>query len=546
MGMVKRCCGRAQQRKGEFMIRITQLKLPVEHTPEQLKKKIAKTLKCAGDTFSYEIVRQSLDARHMDDKKFVYTVDVKTAAEQKILRRVHNNNIMSINKKNYQFPLPGTEKLEHVPVIVGSGPAGLFCAWYLARAGYRPLVLERGQEAQKRKETVDRFWKDGVLDPDSNVQFGEGGAGTFSDGKLNTLVKDPNGRNHEVLKRFVEAGAPEEIVYQQKPHLGTDVLIGIVETMRHQIEEMGGSFRFETKVTDLCIENGHLTAVEVNNEEKIPADACVLALGHSARDTFDMLHRRGVYMEPKSFAVGLRMEHPQKMINYDLYGEEENEFLGAASYKVTHTCENGRGVYSFCMCPGGYVVNASSEQGMLAVNGMSYQARDSKNANSALIVTVTPEDFPEEGPLGGISFQRELEKRAWEIGKGKIPVQLFGDYKLHQKSSAFGEIEPQMKGAHVFADVRSILPKEIGDSIEEGVLAFGKKLKGFDRNDAILSGVESRTSSPVRIVRNREGYSNIEGIYPCGEGAGYAGGITSAAMDGIKTAEFICEKFRNF
>ena len=528
------------------MIRITQLKLPVGHTPEQLKKKIAKTLKCAEDTFSYETVRQSLDARHKDDKKFVYTVDVKTAAEQKILRRVHNNNIMSINKKDYQFPLPGTEKLEHVPVIVGSGPAGLFCAWYLARAGYRPLVLERGQEAQKRKETVDRFWKDGVLDPDSNVQFGEGGAGTFSDGKLNTLVKDPNGRNHEVLKRFVEAGAPEEIVYQQKPHLGTDVLIGIVETMRHQIEEMGGSFRFETKVTDLCIENGHLTAVEVNNEEKIPADACVLALGHSARDTFDMLHRRGVYMEPKSFAVGLRMEHPQKMINYDLYGEEENEFLGAASYKVTHTCENGRGVYSFCMCPGGYVVNASSEQGMLAVNGMSYQARDSKNANSALIVTVTPEDFPEEGPLGGISFQRELEKRAWEIGKGKIPVQLFGDYKLHQKSSAFGEIEPQMKGAHVFADVRSILPKEIGDSIEEGVLAFGKKLKGFDRNDAILSGVESRTSSPVRIVRNREGYSNIEGIYPCGEGAGYAGGITSAAMDGIKMAEFICEKFRNF
>lgn len=528
------------------MIRITQLKLPVEHKPEQLKKKIAKTLRCGEDTFTYEIVRQSLDARHKEEKKFVYTVDVKTDAENKIMHKVHNNNIMLIKKKPYQFPQSGTEKLKHAPIVVGSGPAGLFCAWYLARAGYRPLVLERGQEAQKRKETVDRFWKDGVLDPESNVQFGEGGAGTFSDGKLNTLVKDPNGRNHEVLKRFVEAGAPEEIVYQQKPHLGTDVLIGIVETMRHQIEEMGGSFRFETKMTDLCIEDGHLTAVEVNGEEKIPAEACVLALGHSARDTFAMLHKRNVYMEPKSFAVGLRMEHPQKMINFDLYGEEENEFLGAASYKVTHTCENGRGVYSFCMCPGGYVVNASSEPGMLAVNGMSYQARDSKNANSALIVTVSPDDFPKEGPLGGIAFQRNLEKAAWELGKGKIPVQLFGDFKAHRASTAFGEVQPQMKGKYVLADVRSILPKTIGDSIEEGVLAFGKKLKGFDREDALLSGVESRTSSPVRIVRSREGLSNIEGIYPCGEGAGYAGGITSAAMDGIKAAEFICEKFRNF
>lgn len=528
------------------MIRITQLKLPVEHKPEQLKKKIAKTLRCGEDTFTYEIVRQSLDARHKEEKKFVYTVDVKTEAENKIMHKVHNNNIMLTKKKPYQFPQSGTEKLKHAPIVVGSGPAGLFCAWYLARAGYRPLVLERGQEAQKRKETVDRFWKDGVLDPESNVQFGEGGAGTFSDGKLNTLVKDPNGRNHEVLKRFVEAGAPEEIVYQQKPHLGTDVLIGIVETMRHQIEEMGGSFRFETKMTDLCIEDGHLTAVEVNGEEKIPAEACVLALGHSARDTFAMLHKRNVYMEPKSFAVGLRMEHPQKMINFDLYGEEENEFLGAASYKVTHTCENGRGVYSFCMCPGGYVVNASSEPGMLAVNGMSYQARDSKNANSALIVTVSPDDFPKEGPLGGIAFQRNLEKAAWELGKGKIPVQLFGDFKAHRASTAFGEVQPQMKGKYVLADVRSILPKTIGDSIEEGVFAFGKKLKGFDREDALLSGVESRTSSPVRIVRSREGLSNIEGIYPCGEGAGYAGGITSAAMDGIKAAEFICEKFRNF
>ena len=544
--MVKRRGNRFTQCEGKVMIRITQLKLPVDHRQEQLRKKIARTLKCGEDTFSYEIVRQSLDARHKDDKKFVYTVDVSTPAEKKMLRKNRDKNVTFFEKKEYCFPKPGEEVLKNPPVVVGSGPAGLFCAWYLARAGYRPLVLERGQEAQKRKETVDRFWKDGILDPESNVQFGEGGAGTFSDGKLNTLVKDPNGRNHEVLKRFVEAGAPQEIVYQQKPHLGTDVLIGIVETMRHQIEEMGGSFRFESKVTDLCMEKGRLCAVEINDKEKIPAEVCVLALGHSARDTFSMIHRRGIFMQPKSFAVGLRIEHPQKMINMDLYGEEENEALGAASYKVTHTCENGRGVYSFCMCPGGYVVNASSEEGMLAVNGMSYQARDSKNANSALIVTVSPEDFPEEGVLGGITFQRNLEKAAWELGKGRIPVQLFEDFKEHRKSTEFGEVVPQMKGAYVLADVRSILPKEIGDSIEEGVTAFGRKIKGFDRSDALLSGIESRTSSPVRIVRDRQGCANIEGIYPCGEGAGYAGGITSAAMDGIKTAEFICEKFKNF
>lgn len=544
--MVKRRGSRLTQCEGEVMIRITQLKLPVDHRQEQLRKKIARILKCGEDTFSYEIVRQSLDARHKEDKKFVYTVDVSIPAEKKLLRKNRDKNVTFFEKKEYCFPKPGEEVLKNPPVVVGSGPAGLFCAWYLARAGYRPLVLERGQEAQKRKETVDRFWKDGILDPESNVQFGEGGAGTFSDGKLNTLVKDPNGRNHEVLKRFVEAGAPQEIVYQQKPHLGTDVLIGIVETMRHQIEEMGGSFRFESKVTDLCMEKGRLCAVEINDKEKIPAEVCVLALGHSARDTFSMIHRRGIFMQPKSFAVGLRIEHPQKMINMDLYGEEENEALGAASYKVTHTCENGRGVYSFCMCPGGYVVNASSEEGMLAVNGMSYQARDSKNANSALIVTVSPEDFPEEGVLGGITFQRNLEKAAWEFGKGRIPVQLFEDFKEHRKSTEFGEVVPQMKGAYVLADVRSILPKEIGDSIEEGVTAFGRKIKGFDRPDALLSGIESRTSSPVRIVRDRQGCANIEGIYPCGEGAGYAGGITSAAMDGIKTAEFICEKFKNF
>lgn len=525
------------------MIRISQLKLPITHTESELKKKIAKTLRCGEKSFSYEIIRQSLDARHKEDKKFVYTIEVSIENEKKILQKVRNNNIMSTNKKEYVFPKAGNRELSHRPVIVGSGPAGIFCAWYLARAGYRPLVLERGEEAEKRRETVDRFWKNGVLDPESNVQFGEGGAGTFSDGKLNTLVKDSFGRNREVLKRFVEAGADPEILYQHKPHLGTDVLVDIVQTLRRQIEEMGGSFRFRSKVTDLKIENGRLTGVEIDHKELLPAEICVLAIGHSARDTFFMLKDRGLTMEPKAFAVGLRVEHPQTLINEDLYGEKENQILSAASYKVTHTCRNGRGVYSFCMCPGGYVVNASSEEGQLAVNGMSYQARDGKNANSAVIVTVTPEDFPQEGPLGGIAFQRELEKKAWQLGQGKVPVQLFGDYCGHKPSQSLGEVTPCIRGEYVLSDVRSILPKEIGDSIEEGIHAFGKKLPGFDREDALLSGIESRTSSPVRLVRDREGLSNISGVYPCGEGAGYAGGITSAAMDGIKTAEWIASAY---
>ncbi len=525
------------------MIRITQLKLPISHTEAQLTAKIAKVLRLKHTSFSWEIQRRSLDARRKDDKKFVYTIDVSVSQEEKILKKVGNNNIMSIKKEPYVFPTTGEEKLPHSPVIVGSGPAGLFCAWYLARAGFCPIVLERGEEAKKRQKTVDAFWKDGLLDPDSNVQFGEGGAGTFSDGKLNTLVKDTFGRNKEVLLRLTEAGAPKEILYENKPHLGTDMLIHIVQTLRKQIEDMGGSFRFRAKVTDILMEEGRVKGVVINEHEVLPAEVCVLAIGHSARDTFAMLHKKGVPMEPKSFAVGLRVEHPQSLINQALYGEDENPLLGAASYKVTHTCQNGRGVYSFCMCPGGYVVNASSEKEHLAVNGMSYQARDGQNANSAIIVTVTPKDFPGEGPLQGVEFQRNLERAAWNAGKGSVPVQLFEDFCCSRPSKSLGEITPQIKGSYRLTNVREILPKEIGDSIEEGIKAFDKKLPGFARGDALLSGVESRTSSPVRIVRDKELVSTIGGLYPCGEGAGYAGGITSAAMDGIKTAEKISGRY---
>lgn len=554
------------------MIRINQLKLPITHTPEDLKKKTAKTLRINESQIKeLKIIRQSLDARHKNDLLFVYTIDAAVNQENKIIKKVNNNNIMLINLKEYQFPKQGDRKLKHRPVIVGFGPAGLFCGYMLAKAGYRPLILERGEAVEHRQKSVDEFWKTGLLNPESNVQFGEGGAGTFSDGKLNTLVKDKDGRNHEVMKIFVENGAPEEILYQQKPHLGTDVLIDIVRNMRNKIISWGGEVRFSAKVTNLAYDSSYhtayygtsrrITAVTVNDMEVIPADVVVLAPGHSARDTFFMLHERGIHMEPKSFAVGVRIEHPQKMINVSQYGKEEVPQLGAASYKLTHqtevrTDDNGneiksRGVFSFCMCPGGYVVNASSEENLLAVNGMSYQKRDSANANSAIIVTVSPEDYQNYGDseipeaLYGVAFQRHLEMKAFEAGKGKIPVQIFKDYKENKPSESLGHVQPCMKGCYELSNVREIFPPFVGDAIEEGILAFGRKIKGYDREDAVISGVESRSSSPVRITRNESFESDIQGFYPCGEGAGYAGGITSAAMDGIKVAECIAKKYIN-
>ena len=497
--------------------------------------------------------------------KFVYVVDVDTPKERKILHRaqkVNDKNIMLTSTTEYQLPTGGTEKLKQPPVVIGSGPAGLFCAWALAKAGLRPVVYERGEKASERKKTVDQYWKDGILDPNSNVQFGEGGAGTFSDGKLNTLVKDPVGRHRKVLEIFVQGGAPDHILYEQKPHLGTDQLIGIVTSLREQIEQMGGRFCFTKKVTDLDICDGKICRIQLNQDEWIETQVCIAAIGHSARDTFSMLKRHGIYMEAKSFAVGVRIEHPQKMINLSQYGQPEVKELGAASYKLTHQLENGRGIYSFCMCPGGYVVDASSEKGYLAVNGMSYQARDSRNANSAMIVTVSPQDYVTYGmdylqrmgedalaaelnqnPLAGMFFQRYLEQKAYQLHEGRIPVQTYGDFHEKKETKAFGEVEPCIRGRYAMSNLREIFPDFLAESLDLGIAACGRKIHGFDRPDAVLSGVESRTSSPVRISRNEQMESNVRGFYPCGEGAGYAGGITSAAMDGLRVAEAVCKKY---
>ena len=520
------------------MIRISQLKLPITHTQAQLEKKILKTLKNPGSSFTYEIKKQSLDCRHKNDKIFVYTIDVKIKDEQKIVKKVNNNNIMLTKEKQYQFPQPGETPLIHPPVIVGSGPAGLFCGWYLAKAGYCPLILERGEEADKRQKTVENFWKNGVLDPESNVQFGEGGAGTFSDGKLNTLVKDKFGRNRFVLETFVEHGAPEEILYENKPHIGTDLLRNVVAGIREEIRSLGGDVRFEAKVTDFVIQDGKLTGLIINDKEEIKTEAAILAPGHSARDTFKVLSDRDLEMNPKAFAIGLRVEHPREMIDHSQYGKGADQYdLPAASYKLTYHANNGRSVYSFCMCPGGFVVNASSEPERLTVNGMSNHDRAAKNSNSAIIASVTPEDFDGNDALAGVRFQQKWEEKAFSEGKGRIPVQTLKDFREGKITESFGEITPNTKGLTSFGNLRNCLPEPVSEAISEGMEYFDTKIKGFNREDTILCGIEARTSSPLRIERDQGFESNIKGIYPCGEGAGFAGGITSAAMDGIKVAQ---------
>ena len=540
---------------GGHMIKVSDIKLPVDADRAQLIKKSAHE---AGlrpeDIREFKILRRSLDARRKPDLYYIYTVQFTSRKEEQLRSRSkkhsgrsRHNNIMFTGKESYVIPVSGDEVLHQRPVIIGSGPAGLFAAYVLALSGYKPLILERGADALTRTSRVEHFWATGELDTRTNVQFGEGGAGTFSDGKLNTSVKDPGCRAQFMKETFVLFGADESILYEQKPHVGTDVLTQVLVRMRERLTELGAEYRFLSQVTDLEVLNGKLTAVIVNDCERIPADVCVLAPGHSARDTFDMLHAKGLHMEPKAFAAGVRIEHPQAMIDLAQYGRPQDEHLGPAPYKLTHTAADGRGVYSFCMCPGGYVVNASSEQGLLAVNGMSYMRRDSANANSAILVTVTPEDFmpgkPDDLPeaLAGTAFQAELEKRAYAAAGGSIPQQLYSDFMNKTIGVNYGEFASCARGSAAFADITCVMPDFMVRDIGEGISAFGRKIRGFDRPDAILSGIESRSSSPVRIVRDEKYVSNIDGIYPCGEGCGYAGGITSAAADGIKAAEKAAE-----
>ncbi len=531
------------------MIRVNQIKMPLEHSTEDLLHKTAKILRIdSGKIERLQIVKKSIDARKKPDIVMIYTVDVAVQSQDKVLAACRNNQVQPVTNKPYHFPIMGEMPMEKRPVIIGTGPAGLFCGYMLAKHGYRPILLERGRCVEQRRKDVERFWQEGVLDPDSNVQFGEGGAGTFSDGKLNTLVKDKYGRNKEVLRIFVEAGAPEKILYEAKPHIGTDILISVVSHLRKQIEEWGGEVRFEAQMTDLLVEQGKVRGVVVNHDEKLEGGVVILAVGHSARDTFSMLYDRQIPMDAKAFAVGLRMEHPRRMIDRIQYGMEEHPLLPAASYKVTAQTSTGRGVYSFCMCPGGYVVNASSEPGKTAVNGMSYSGRNGANSNSAMIVTVTPDDYNGTGPLAGIAFQRRLEERAYQIGQGDVPVERYGDYREavtacpsadSKIDRIYTDFKPAVKGAWRMAPVHDILPPALNQALVEGIDLIGQNIKGFDDSGAYLSGIESRTSSPVRIHRDDTGQSKVQRLYPCGEGAGYAGGITSAAMDGILIAEKI-------
>ncbi len=520
------------------MLKITNIKMPVGHSADDVKKKAATVLGVVPEALrGFTVVKKSLDARDKNDIAFIYSV---TADVQNETRYTNKPNVTLASSQKYTPPKLATssESIIKRPVVIGMGPAGLFSALILAEAGLRPLVFEQGKDALSRKADVDMFFATGVLNPRSNVQFGEGGAGTFSDGKLTTGINDI--RIQKVLETFVEAGAPEEIIYSSKPHIGTDKLIDVVMNIRKRIVSLGGEVFFDTRFTGFTAENGALKSVTVERLGVIETDVAILAIGHSSRDTFATLCASGVKMLPKPFSVGVRIEHSQELISKSQYGKLYAS-LGAADYKLNTRLQNGRGVYTFCMCPGGYVVAAASEPGALVTNGMSYYARAGTNANSALLVSVTPEDYRAYGddPLAGIAFQRDLEHGAYALGGGgyKAPVQLVGDFMNARATTRLGDVKPTYTPGVTPTDLSACLPPFVTASLREAIPALDKRLRGFSSQDAVMTAVESRSSSPVRIPRDECYSANIRGILPCGEGAGYAGGIMSSAVDGIKCAE---------
>ena len=534
------------------MIRITELKLPLteksrENTPDELRAAILKRLGLAASSLiDFHVFKRSYDARKRNEGIcFVYIVDVTARDEANILQRHANDpHIRLAPDTRYQPPPRAQTHRKDRPVVVGFGPCGLFAALILAQQGYRPLVLERGKDVRRRTQDTWGLWRKSVLMPESNVQFGEGGAGLFSDGKLYSQIKDPRFLGRKVMQEFIRAGAPPEILYVSKPHIGTFRLTGVVSAMREEIIALGGAVRFESKVVDITIESGQTRGVTLESGEFIATEQVVLALGHSSRDTFRMLHRRGVFMEPKPFAIGFRIEHPQSMIDRARLGRYAGHpALGAADYKLVHHANNRRSVYSFCMCPGGTVVAATSETGRVVTNGMSQYSRNERNANAGIVVGVDPaQDYP-GGPLAGLELQEQWEATAFELGGRtyRAPGQLVGDFIRNVPSQALGAIEPSYKPGITLGDLGLALPSYAIDAIREALPAFGKQIVGFDREDAVLTGIESRTSSPLRITRDARSLQslNVRGLYPCGEGAGYAGGILSAGVDGIKVAEAV-------
>lgn len=533
------------------MIRLTNIKLNLDdaitHQEEiaNLTKLVLSKYKIKEDHFiSLQIFKKAVDARKKSNVHFVYTVDITVKNELSYLSK-QQNNMSQTPDLTYQEVASGLKELSHRPVIVGFGPSGVFAALLLSRRGYNPIVLERGYDVSKRTKEWNAFLKTGVFKEHASILYGEGGAGTFSDGKLTTSVK--NLRSRFVLEEFIQAGAQEEILYSNKPHIGTDVLKRVIKNIRQEIIANGGDVRFDSKVTDFEIVNNKLVGVIVNDKERIPANVCLLGIGHSARDTFRVLLDRGIEMSQKPFSIGVRIEHKQEMINHSQYGDFHNHpALGAAEYKLNYHSPSGRSAYTFCMCPGGYVVNSTSEENTVVTNGMSYSKRNGANANAALLVNVTPEDYPSSHPLAGITYQQEFEKLAFTLaGKDySNPIQLVGDFLNDQNSTAVGEVIPTVQPSHHFVRMQDLYPKYITDTLKEALVYFDKKIKGFASKDAVLTGPETRSSSPVRIYRDTFHQTNIEGIYPMGEGPGYSGGIMTAAVDGIITAEEIIKQYR--